>query len=53
MKRAGSAIARSLAEEDASGVSRDYHINFNQSEIKSCQEFKKRFKVKETIGLGG
>jgi len=53
MKRAGSATARSLTEGNTSGASREYHINFNMSQLKSSGEFQKRFQVKQTIGLGG
>ena len=52
MKHSGS-TERILANIDNTRASREFEINFNMSDLKNSKEFQKRFKVNQTIGMGG
>ena len=52
MKRVFRRERRSV-EDIYSGQPLEFSMNFTESDFKTCYEFKKRYKIKSTIGYGG
>lgn len=52
MKRAPTRSRRSTVDLYR-GKPLEFSMSFTESQFKSCYDFKKRFKIKSTIGYGG